>query len=179
MKHTWVVSTKCTPGFACRAFSDTTLVCFIVNEHSTKCSHYINVYMILHLTSYPMMSLWSSTSMVTIQGVPKIWIYMYQDVQKNFVNVVSYIKAVCCGMACPISWKNPAHLMYLKQLSCHHWLRNFWVYMGVFICRITLFNPSHISIMLLHFTEAPMYILNHDVCTLLSGFCTKGFCFIF
>ena len=26
MKHTWVVSTKCTPGFACRAFSDTTLV---------------------------------------------------------------------------------------------------------------------------------------------------------
>ena len=40
-KHTRVVSTKCTPGFACRAFSDTTLVCFIVNEHTTKCSHYI------------------------------------------------------------------------------------------------------------------------------------------
>ena len=40
MKHTWVVSTKCTPGFACRAFSDTTLVCFIVNEHTTKCSRY-------------------------------------------------------------------------------------------------------------------------------------------
>ena len=35
-----VVSTKCTPGFACRAFSDTILVCFIVNEHTTKCSHY-------------------------------------------------------------------------------------------------------------------------------------------
>ena len=41
MKHTRVVSTKCTPGFACRAFSDTTLVCFIVNEHTTKCSSYI------------------------------------------------------------------------------------------------------------------------------------------
>ena len=40
MKHTRVVSTKCTPGFACRAFSDTTLVCFIVNEHTDKCSHY-------------------------------------------------------------------------------------------------------------------------------------------
>ena len=40
MKHTRVVSTKCTPGFACRTFSDTTLVCFIVNEHTTKCSHY-------------------------------------------------------------------------------------------------------------------------------------------
>ena len=40
MKHTRVVSTKCTPGFACRAFSDTTLVCFIVNEHTTKCSRY-------------------------------------------------------------------------------------------------------------------------------------------
>ena len=40
MKHTRLVSTKCTPGFACRAFSDTTLVCFIVNEHTTKCSHY-------------------------------------------------------------------------------------------------------------------------------------------
>ena len=25
-------------GFACRAFSDTTRVCFIVNEHTTKCS---------------------------------------------------------------------------------------------------------------------------------------------
>ena len=43
MKHTRVVSTKCTPGFACRAFSDTTLVCFIVNEHTTKCSHYISM----------------------------------------------------------------------------------------------------------------------------------------
>ena len=42
MKHTRVVSTKCTPGFACRAFSDTTLVCFIVNEHTTKCSRYSN-----------------------------------------------------------------------------------------------------------------------------------------
>ena len=40
MKHTRVVSTECTPGFACRAFSDTTLVCFIVNEHTTKCSRY-------------------------------------------------------------------------------------------------------------------------------------------
>ena len=38
--NTRVVSTKCTPGFACRAFSDTTLVCFIVNEHTTKCSRY-------------------------------------------------------------------------------------------------------------------------------------------
>ena len=38
-----VVSTKCTPGFTCRAFSDTTLVCFIVNEHTTKCSRYINI----------------------------------------------------------------------------------------------------------------------------------------
>ena len=43
MKHTRVVSTKCTPGFACRAFSDTTLVCFIVNEHTTKCSRYKNI----------------------------------------------------------------------------------------------------------------------------------------
>ena len=42
MKHTRVVSTKCTPGFACRAFSDTTLVCFIVNEHTTKFFHYIH-----------------------------------------------------------------------------------------------------------------------------------------
>ena len=40
MKHTRVVSPKCTPGFACRAFSDTTLVCFIVDEHTTKCSRY-------------------------------------------------------------------------------------------------------------------------------------------
>ena len=44
MKHTQVVSTKYTPGFACRAFSDTTLVCFIVNEHTTKCSRYINTH---------------------------------------------------------------------------------------------------------------------------------------
>ena len=31
--------------FACRAFSDTTLVCFIVNEHTTKCSRYNNTHM--------------------------------------------------------------------------------------------------------------------------------------
>ena len=42
MNHTRVVSTKYTPGFVCRAFSDTTLVCFIVNEHTTKCSHYMH-----------------------------------------------------------------------------------------------------------------------------------------
>ena len=46
MKHTRVVSTKCTPGFACRAFSDTTLVCFIVNEHTTKCSRFMNTRML-------------------------------------------------------------------------------------------------------------------------------------
>ena len=40
VRDTRVVSTKCTPGFACCAFSDTTLVCFIVNEHTTKCSNY-------------------------------------------------------------------------------------------------------------------------------------------
>ena len=44
--------------------------------------------------------------------------------------------------------------------------------MGIFICRFTLyFNPSHISIMFLHFTEAQMYILNHDV----LGLCTNDF----
>ena len=41
--HTRVVSIKCTPGFACRAFSATTRVCFIVNEHTTKCSHYNDI----------------------------------------------------------------------------------------------------------------------------------------
>ena len=49
MKHTRVVSTKCTPGFACRAFSDTILVCFIVNEHTTKCSRYRNIQGDVHL----------------------------------------------------------------------------------------------------------------------------------
>ena len=39
MKHTRVVS-KGTPGFACCAFNDTILVCFIVNEHTTKYSCY-------------------------------------------------------------------------------------------------------------------------------------------
>ena len=38
MKHTRVVLTKCTPGFACRAFSDITLVCFIVNDYNMVCS---------------------------------------------------------------------------------------------------------------------------------------------
>ena len=46
MKHTRVVSTKCTPGFACLAFSGTTLVCFIVNEHTNKCSRYRNIHMV-------------------------------------------------------------------------------------------------------------------------------------
>ena len=55
MKHTRVVSTKCTPGFACRAFSDTTLVCFIVNEHTTKCSRYTHtgVSRVASFTTFP------------------------------------------------------------------------------------------------------------------------------
>ena len=100
--------------------------------------------MVLHLITCPMMLLWSSTSMVTTQGVPKIWIYTYQDVQKNFVNVVSYIQAVCCGMTCPMSWKNPVHLMYLKATIVSSLVDNLWVYMGKFICRCTLFTPLHI-----------------------------------
>ena len=42
MKHTQVVSTKCTSGFTCRTFIDTTFVCSIVNEHTIKCSRYKN-----------------------------------------------------------------------------------------------------------------------------------------
>ena len=42
VKHTQVVSTKCTPGFGSHAYSETILLCFIVNEHTTKCSHYRN-----------------------------------------------------------------------------------------------------------------------------------------
>ena len=34
MKHTRVVSVKFIAGFACRVFTDTILVCFIVNEIS-------------------------------------------------------------------------------------------------------------------------------------------------
>ena len=99
--------------------------------------------MVLHLTTCPMMLLWSSTSMVTTQGVLKIWIYTYQDVQNNFVNAVSYIQAVCCGMTCPMSWKNPVHLMYLKATIVSSLVDNLWVYMGKFICQCTLFiRPS-------------------------------------
>ena len=121
----------------------------------------LNVYMVLHLTTCPMMLLWSSTSMVTTQGVPKIWIYTYQDVQKNFVNAVSYIQAVCCGMTCPMSWKNPVHLMYLKATIVSSLVDNLWVYMGKFICRCTLFNPLHIPGFFTYF----------------KGFCTKGILF--
>ena len=121
----------------------------------------LNVYMVLHLTTCPMMLLWSSTSMVTTQGVPKIWIYTYQDVQKNFVNAVSYIQAVCCGMTCPMSWKNPVHLMYLKATIVSSLVDNLLVYMGKFICRCTLFNPLHIPGFFTYF----------------KGFCTKGILF--
>ena len=41
MEHTRVVLLNARQAKkACRAFSDTTLVCFIVNEHTTKCSRY-------------------------------------------------------------------------------------------------------------------------------------------
>ena len=74
MKHTRVVSTKCTPGFACRAFSDTTLVCFIVNEHTTKCSHYITGKMILYMAHI----LWSSTIYQTGWCIEQSWLCKWQ-----------------------------------------------------------------------------------------------------
>ena len=43
MKHTRAVSAECSSGFACHACSNITLVCFIVNEHTTKCSRYSDV----------------------------------------------------------------------------------------------------------------------------------------
>ena len=44
MEHTRVVTTKYTPSVAYRAFNDTTLVCFIVNEHTVKCFLYKNIF---------------------------------------------------------------------------------------------------------------------------------------
>ena len=73
MKHTRVVSTKCTPGFACRAFSDTTLVCSIVNEHTTKCSRYNHV------------SLWHVTHGSLNKGV---------NVLQKFSNVLPWKKII-------------------------------------------------------------------------------------
>ena len=64
--------------------------------------------------------------------------------KKTFVNAVSYIHAVCCGMTCPMSWKNPVHLMYLKATIVSSLVDNLWIYMGKFIYRCTLFNPLHI-----------------------------------
>ena len=129
-----------------------------------------NIYMVLHLTTCPMILLWSSTSMVRIQGVPKISIYTYQYGQKKFVNVPSYIKAVCCGMTCPILWKNLTHLMYLKPIIVSS-LCDRYLHLSIY----TVLNPFHISMMFLHFTDARIYVLNHDVCTLLPGFCTNVF----
>ena len=69
------------------------------------------------------------------KGVPKIWIYTYQVVQKNFVNVVSNIKTVCCEKPCPISRKNPAHLIYLKATIVSSLvdksLEYIWIYLSV------------------------------------------------
>ena len=77
--------------------------------------------MVLHLITCPMMPLWSSISMVTIQEVPKIWIYTYQDAQKNFVNVGSYIKAL-------LPWfpTDDWHLTYMFSL----------IYFSVEVCLV-------------------------------------------
>ena len=56
-----------------------------------------------------------------------------------------------------IGWQISEYICVYLSVNLHFW------------------NPLHISAMSLNLTEAPMYILNHDVCTLLSGFCTKGF----
>ena len=44
MKNTRMVSTKCIPGEAGVHLVDTTRVCFIVNKHTTKGSHYKHLY---------------------------------------------------------------------------------------------------------------------------------------
>ena len=137
--------------------------------------------MVLHPIACPMMLLWLSLSMVIIQEVPKKWIYTYQDVQNNFVDIAFYIKAVCCEITCPIFLKEFSSLHVFKRNYCSiiGWQISEYIWVSLSICRFTLFfNSSHISIMFLHFTEAPMYVLNHDACTLLSGFCTKVFCII-
>ena len=51
-----------------------------------------------------------------------------------------------CGMTCPMSWKNPVHLMYLKATIVSSLVDNLWVYMGKFVSRCTLFNPLHIPV---------------------------------
>ena len=49
IKHTRLVFAERTPGFACRAFSDTSLLCFMVKEHTNKCSCYIVVYKCIYI----------------------------------------------------------------------------------------------------------------------------------
>ena len=67
---------------------------------------------------------------------------------------------------------NPAHLVYLKTTIVSSLVDKPLSIYGYIHLPIYKFNPLHISIMFLNFTEPPTFILNHDVCTLLSGFCT-------
>ena len=58
------------------------------------------------------------------------------------------------------------------------WQVSEYIWVSLFVDLHSFFNSSHISIMFLHFTEAPMCVLNH-VCTLLSGSCTKVYIYIY
>ena len=72
-----------------------------------------------------------------MQGVPQIWIYTYQDVQKNFVNVVSYIKAVLWNDlpdilkeyssldVFEIFMKNISNMQVLTNLAYHYQFINY------------------------------------------------------
>ena len=63
--------------------------------------------------------------------------------------------------------------MYLKA-TIVSLLIDIGIYGYIYLSIYTFFNPSYISIMFLLFTEVPINILNHDVCILLSVFCTKS-----
>ena len=90
--HTRVVSTKCTPGFTCRAFSDTTLVCFIVNEHTTKCSHYIPFYSNyvnlkdVHVgTTCRYQTTWNHDDVIKWKQSPRYWSFV-RGIHRSLVN---------------------------------------------------------------------------------------------
>ena len=127
MKHTRVVSTKCTPGFACRAFSDTTLVCFIVNEHTTKCSRYD-----IHITYLVTPQLFMDILIWTILSPTNLNRMIFSTICPLFMQVwdVRYISLYVClcivaawhmAIKAPqsMSWPHENSILYIFFRLCH------------------------------------------------------------
>ena len=144
-----MVSIKCTPGLACRAFNDTTLVCFIANEHTPKCSRsmHVHIIMCMHVISVDLYLFMYLNDMI----LSTVIIFVITPKAPNV-----YTKLIIRFIGIGVGWIND----FYRYLSCVLFIIRFTIVHGP---RIYESNLGHNYIIKMYFIAYRFMVCLHTI----------------